>query len=145
MMGLSDLAVMCALAAGAVGVGGGVYHGTVWPALVGCSFTAVFWSTLRLHEKRRTTMMTQALLVLLLVMLSFALHLIFLPAGICCFFAMICVKNELRAAPSRNRAARPRPFLLETLHFRSQAPASATAGPGEGCMILSTCFEGGNL
>ena len=111
MMGLSDLAVMCALAAGAVGVGGGVYHGTVWPALVGCSFTAVFWSTLRLHEKRRTTMMTQALLVLLLVMLSFALHLIFLPAGICCFFAMICVKNELRAAPSRNRAARPRPLL----------------------------------
>jgi len=106
MLTLSDVSVLCAFAAAAVGCFGAYSKSSAWPAVVGVAFTAVFWQTLRLCELRQTSLLTQGLLVLVLVMLSFALHLLFLPAGICCFFAMICVKNELLLpTPRRTKQA----------------------------------------
>ena len=37
----------------------------------------------------------QVVLALVLVCLSFALHMVYLPAGICCFFCLMLCKNEL--------------------------------------------------
>ena len=40
--------------------------------------------------------------VLMLVVVSFALHLVYLPAGLFCFFTLMLCKNELLLPPKRN-------------------------------------------
>jgi len=74
----------------------------------GASFGGVFLLALR-GAAGRHPMFFQVGLVLLLVALSLVLHLLCLPAGICCFVALMTVKNSaLVPAPA---AAQRRPRL----------------------------------
>merc|ERR1740130_1769998 len=95
MVDSGTFALLCAAAAAAVGVFGAFWTQNMWSGVGGVGFVLCFWQTLRLNRMCAASTCIQGLLVLTLVMLSFALHLLFLPAGICCFFAMISCKNEL--------------------------------------------------
>ena len=48
----------------------------------------------------------QLVLLLALVVLSFALHVIFLPAGLCCFFVLMLCKNEVLLPPAPQARAK---------------------------------------
>lgn len=85
---------------------------------VGAAFFGFFlWARERMLWSRAPRL--QLLLVLLLVGLSFCLHFLYLPAGLCCFVVMIMTKNEVRRAVST-------PWLLlclsSTLSYSRKSP-----------------------
>ena len=85
---------------------------------VGAAFFGFFlWARERMLWSRAPRL--QLFLVLSLVGLSFCLHFLYLPAGLCCFVVMIMTKNEVRRAVST-------PWLLlclsSTLSYSRTSP-----------------------
>ena len=85
---------------------------------VGAAFFGFFlWARERMLWSRAPRL--QLFLVLSLVGLSFCLHFLYLPAGLCCFVVMIMTKNEVRRAVST-------PWLLlclsSTLSYSRKSP-----------------------
>lgn len=92
---LSELASLCCVLAGAYG---SYAESDVKPVAVAVAFTGTFvWARSRVINGKAAPM--QLLLVLALVALSFGLHLLYLPAGLCCFFTLMLCKNELLLPP----------------------------------------------
>ena len=90
---------VAACAAAFVGAYGSYETLSVWPAFLGVVFVASFSWTLRRAKVNASPPWLQLVLVLNLVALSFALHLTYLPAGICCFFCLMLTNNELLLPP----------------------------------------------
>ena len=87
---LSEIAMV-----GCVGLGAyGTYtEASVWPLSLATIFTLSFY-----QAKQRVKMGSRRMqlpFVLVLVIMSFALHMVYLPAGLCCFFALMLCKNEI--------------------------------------------------
>ena len=98
-----SLASATALCAAGGGLYGSYQTKSIAPAGFALSFVAVF--AYALHRVKASTPAppkNQMVLVLAMICLSFGLHTVYLPAGICCFFTLMLCKNELimpRAAP----------------------------------------------
>ena len=91
----------CAVLVVVLGLYGSISEHTPWPALLSIAFASAF--ALAQHRAAGPQRpMLQLPLVLSLVALSFALHIAFLPAGICCFFCLMFCKNEM-LLPSKQR------------------------------------------
>ena len=85
-------------------VGGGVYgsieQSSATAALIASAFACVFLFALnRVQAAAPAPPQNQLPLVLLMIVLSFGLHVQYLPAGICCFFALMVTRNELLLPP----------------------------------------------
>ena len=91
---MSSLANMAAAMTVALGVYGSVSAQHINPALISITFTATFYFALWRAQSAGQIRM-QLAFALLLICISFAVHLIFLPAGIGCFFTLMLCKNEL--------------------------------------------------
>ena len=74
-----------------------------WSALVGAAFALCFLLALNRAPAYLDMPWLQLPLVLSMVGLSFALHLLYLPAGLCCFVGLMMCKNELLLPPSKNK------------------------------------------
>lgn len=98
-----NVATLSAGATAAVGMYGSFHTWTVGPILGGLAFAGVF-SFARSRAAGGGSSPLQVLLVLLLVAISFALHMIYLPAGLCCFVALLLCKNEVLLPPTRGSA-----------------------------------------
>ena len=90
-----DFATLSGSAACAVGIYGSYQSGSAVPLAVGTAFSGVFALARSRIQAGRPAPPYQGLLVLALVVLSFALHIVYLPAGLCCFAALLLCKNEL--------------------------------------------------
>ena len=102
----STLASAAALCAAAGGLYGSYQTESAAPAGFALSFVVVFMYALhRVQASSPALPKNQILLVLAMICLSFGLHTVYLPAGICCFFTLMLCKNELlmpnAAPPSR--------------------------------------------
>lgn len=97
-----------AVGAAALGAYGSLRDGTPYPGLVAAAFAVTYFTALRRAQNSAATPALQLPLVISLVALSFALHLMFLPAGLACMFALMLGRNE-SFFPPRSRGARPRP------------------------------------
>merc|ERR1711957_441036 len=64
--------------------------GSVLPAVYGLLYTACFALAVR-----GLSSPLQLVLLFAMVGLSFALHLVYLPAGLCCFFSLMIAKNDV--------------------------------------------------
>ena len=90
----ASLSYAAAGGAAVLGLYGSYANGSVRPALIAAAFAALFaWALYRAASPEPPRL--QVLLALGLVCLSFALHMVYLPAGICCFFCLMLCKNEL--------------------------------------------------
>jgi hypothetical protein len=90
------LASASALCAAAGGLYGSYQTGSAAPAGFALSFVSVF--ALAIHRVKASAPAPpkhQIVLVLAMICLSFGLHTVFLPAGLCCFFTLMLGKNEL--------------------------------------------------
>ena len=96
----TSLSLYAALASAALGVYGSYADGTLRAGAVGIAFACLFFFTQRRASHATSMPLLQIVLVLGLVGLSFILHLAYLPAGICCFFALMLCKNELLMPPA---------------------------------------------
>ena len=95
MEALSDVAAVGCVAAGAFG---SYSEGSVYPILAAAAFALAFvFARYRVIDGKQPSY--QLPLVLMLVVLSFALHIAYLPAGLCCFFTLMLCKNELLLPP----------------------------------------------
>ena len=104
-MGANDWAYGCAVLAVALSVVGAIKSRSAYPALVGVAFAAAYDATLR-RSASRPQWLSQVLLVVGLVALSFALHFLYLPAGICCFFALVfCDSSALLPVAPKTKAS----------------------------------------
>mmetsp|Transcript_16758 Transcript_16758/g.40002 ORF Transcript_16758/g.40002 Transcript_16758/m.40002 type:complete len:92 (-) Transcript_16758:102-377(-) len=78
---------------------------SVYPALAGTTFSCLFnlarHRVCEAHEPPRF----QAVLVLLLLVASFAVHIAYLPAGMCCLVALLLCQNELLLPQKRHFAS----------------------------------------
>ena len=88
---LSEVAAVGCVALGAYGSWTG---GRVLPLVASAAFSLLFVLARQRAADGKSARL-QLPLVLALVCLSFTLHLVFLPAGLCCFFALMLCKNEL--------------------------------------------------
>ena len=83
---------------------------SAWPLLGSLAFSTVF----ALSATLTLSSLQQSCLVAAMVATSFALHIVYLPVGLCCFFALMLCKNELllsarqAAAPAAVPAAKAR-------------------------------------
>ena len=112
---MEQLPTIAAIGAATLGAYGAVANsswvpdGYRWgPAVVGPAYAAGFFWCLRRAKLRddgavQETKLVQLVLVLALVALSFALHILYLPAGICCFFSLMFTKNDLLLPPTREK------------------------------------------
>lgn len=100
---LSELAALASVALGAYGS----YNTNDYKALAAAVyFSAGFiWARARVASGQPSQAL-QLLLMLTLVAASFALHLLYLPAGICCFFTLMLCKNELLLPPNKSEQKR---------------------------------------
>ena len=104
LQGASTLASYASIGTAAAGCYGGSFAGsTVWPALLGVLFASCFHFALHRAAAQSGPKWTQLLLVLTLVVISFVLHLTYLPAGLFCFFALILCKNQYLLPPPRQK------------------------------------------
>ena len=72
---------------------------------VGAGFSSCFFLACRLAGRERRAGWVQIGLVILLVSFSFASHLLYLPAGICCLASLMICRNDL-LLPRRSTARR---------------------------------------
>ena len=94
---LSEVAAVACVCAGAFG---SYAESNMRPVLIAAAFSGCFvFARTRVADGQPARL--QLLLILSLVVLSFVLHLLYLPAGICCFFALMLCKNELLLPPAR--------------------------------------------
>ena len=90
---------VAAASAAVAGMYGSYTNRSEWPAILGVLFVSSFWWALRRAKANESPPWLQLVIVLNLVALSFALHLTYLPAGICCFFCLMLTNNELLLPP----------------------------------------------
>mmetsp|Transcript_27996 Transcript_27996/g.66634 ORF Transcript_27996/g.66634 Transcript_27996/m.66634 type:complete len:108 (-) Transcript_27996:97-420(-) len=79
-----------AVAVAVLSVGGSVHTQSVLPAVYGLLYAACFALAMR-----GLSSPLQLVLMFAMVGLSFALHMVFLPAGLCCFFSLMIAKNDV--------------------------------------------------
>ncbi|KAG8468921.1 hypothetical protein KFE25_007439 [Diacronema lutheri] len=71
----------------------------------GFAFTAMYiWAVRRKAEREQPT--GQVFLVLAMIVTSLVLHLLYLPAGLCCFVTLMVAQNELIYKPTAKREKR---------------------------------------
>ena len=89
------------------GIYGSYEKRSVWPAFAGIAFTFLFnFARDRVRDADRAPPY-QGLIVLTMLITSFALHIVYLPAGLCCFVALLLCQNELLMPKgTRDAAAR---------------------------------------
>lgn len=92
---------MCVLA----GMYGTYTQGDPLPLLASVAFAGAFVFA-RHRVSGGKTAPLQVLLLVALVCISFGLHLLYLPAGICCFFTLMLCKNELLLPPPAKPAGK---------------------------------------
>ena len=92
---LSEVAAVACVAAGAFG---SYTKGEFSPFLASAAFSLGFVLARHRVANGKPAQM-QLLLILSLVCVSFLLHLLYLPAGLCCFFTLMLCKNELLLPP----------------------------------------------
>jgi len=90
-----------------VAVGAGCYGSfvqrSILPVLLAVGFTTCFvYALIRAAAPQPPRM--QLPFVLWLVALSFALHMVYLPAGLCCFFCLMLCKNDFLLPAQRPHA-----------------------------------------
>ena len=104
---LADMSAAGAALIGAYGVGTYNAGGKPLPLAVGIAFFVMYNIALR-HSAANPAARTTALaLVMSLIVLSFVLHWVYLPAGVCCFFALMLQRSEL-LVPSPPKPAQKR-------------------------------------
>jgi hypothetical protein len=100
--GFSSISHLAGNSASIVGIYGSFATGTAPPAACGLLFCAVFNLALyRVHESESPPRY-QVLLILSLLVISFMLHMVYLPAGLCCFIALVLCQNELLLPTDKN-------------------------------------------
>ena len=88
-------------AASILGMYGSFQTRTAWPALAGITFTFLFNLARERVRGAEKPPPYQALILLAMLIASFALHMLYLPAGLCCFVALLLCQNELLMPPKR--------------------------------------------
>ena len=101
LVGLSNFA---AFLVGALSLYGSFASRNPWSSIIGLAFVACYIYARHRVATRQPTGKLQFLLILMTIGLSFALHMTYLPAGICCFFALMLCKNDLLLPPSPTSA-----------------------------------------
>ena len=91
----------------AVSLYGGYINGDMRIGLTGSTFFVGFLLTRRRAASRQPSQVVQIMLVLALIVASFCLHLFHLPAGLCCFTALMMTRNEV-LLPSSGSASSSR-------------------------------------
>lgn len=85
-----------------LGLYGSVIQSDPKPALIATVFTVTFFYALRRAQSKGNPAF-QLVFALVLICISFALHLVYLPAGIGCFFTLMLCKNDL-LVPQKKKA-----------------------------------------
>jgi hypothetical protein len=91
---LAELAAIGCVSAGGIG---SYSAGESRALLCSAAFAGTF--VLARHRAAAGPAPFQLVLVLLLVVFSFVLHIVYLPAGLCCFFTLMLCKNEVLLPP----------------------------------------------
>ena len=99
---LAELAAVSCFVAGAYG---SYTKSDPYPLLAATAFAGGFiFARYRVAGGKAAPL--QLLLLLALVCTSFVLHLLYLPAGICCFFTLMLCENELLLPPPTKSASK---------------------------------------
>uniref|UniRef100_A0A7S4BMP0 Uncharacterized protein n=1 Tax=Chrysotila carterae TaxID=13221 RepID=A0A7S4BMP0_CHRCT len=88
-----------ATAAAAAGMWGSLMREDATPAVLGVLFCVIFFFAYGRNDRAGPL---QISLILAMIACSFVLHLSYLPAGVCCFFALMLCGNE-QLLPRRPR------------------------------------------
>ena len=93
-----------AIACVSMGAYGSYTNSSVAPFLVAALFSGLYFYARRRVSQGDATSMTQLILIFSLIASSFVLHLVYTPAGLCCFFTLMLCKNEVLMPPRRDAA-----------------------------------------
>ena len=94
----TDVAIAFAFGVVAFGAYGAYTEGRLPILLVALLFSSLF--AVVVVNGRENSKALKALAAIGLLGLSFALHLLYLPAGVCCFFVLMVCKNDILLPPS---------------------------------------------
>ena len=94
----TDVAIAFAFGVVAFGAYGAYTEGRLPILLVALLFSSLF--AVVVVDGRDNSKVLKALAAIGLLGLSFALHLLYLPAGVCCFFVLMVCKNDILLPPS---------------------------------------------
>ena len=101
MDAFTNIALIAGNGAGALGLYGSYLTGSLYPALAGSGFCFLFNFTRERVRGAQSQPPYQSLLLLSMLICSFTLHMVYLPAGLCCFVALLLCQNELLTAPNK--------------------------------------------
>ena len=99
MVTSTDTAIAFAFGVVAFGLYGAYAEGKLLILLTSLLFSSLF--AVVVVKGRTNGTYTKALAAFGLLALSFALHLLYLPAGVCCFFVLMVCKNDILLPPTR--------------------------------------------